>query len=62
MAFDPGTEADLADARVPRLSDEQRTIFDAVMSAVMEPATNLRGNGFYVDGPGGSGKTFLYKP
>ena len=61
MAFDAGTEADLADERVPRLSDEQRAVFDAVMSAVMAPAVNPRGNGFYVDGPGGSGKTFLYE-
>ena len=31
------------------------------MSAVLAPASNPRGNGFYVDGPGGSGKTFLYE-
>ena len=59
--FDPGTEADLADARVPRLSDEQLAVFEAAMSAVMAPAAKPRGNGFYVDGPGGSGKTFLYE-
>ena len=61
MAFDPGTEADLSDERVPRLSEEQRAMFDAVMVAVMAPAANPRGNCFYVDGPGGSGKTFLYE-
>ena len=39
LAFDPGTEADQADDRVPRLSDEQRAVFDAVMSAVPAPPT-----------------------
>ena len=61
LAFDAATEAGLADERVPRLSDEQRAVFDAVMSAVMAPAANPRRNCFYVDGPGGSGKTFLYE-
>jgi len=61
MDFDPATEADLAAERVPRLSDEQQAVFHAVMSAVTAPAANPRGNGFYVDGPGGSGKTFLYE-
>jgi hypothetical protein len=61
LAFDAATEAALADERVPRLSDEQRAVFDAVISAVMAPATNPRGNCFYVDGPGGSGKIFLYE-
>lgn len=61
LAFDAGTEADMAAQRVPKLSDEQRAVFDAVMSAVSAPATNPRGNCFYVDGPGGSGKTFLYE-
>lgn len=61
LAFDAGTEADLAAQRVPKLSDEQRAVFDAVMSAVSAPAANPRGNCFYADGPGGSGKTFLYE-
>ena len=61
LAFDAGTEADMAAQRVPKLSDEQRAVFDAVMSAVSAPAANPRGNCFYVDGPGGSGKTFLYE-
>ena len=61
LAFDPGTEAALADEGVPRLSDEQRAVFDAVMSAVIAPATDASGNCFYVDGPGGTGKTFLYE-
>ena len=59
MSFDPGTEADLADERAPRLSDEQRAVHEAVMSAVHSPTKNPRGNGFYVDGPGGSGKTYF---
>ena len=61
LAFDAGTEADLAAERVPKLSEEQRAVFDAVMSAVSAPTANPRGNAFYVDGPGGSGKTFLYE-
>jgi hypothetical protein len=40
MAFDPGAEADLADERAPCLSDEQRVVFDAVMSGVWSPSLN----------------------
>lgn len=41
---------------VPRLNDSQRAVYNAVIGAVAakEPAV------FFLDGPGGSGKTFTY--
>ncbi|GES85174.1 transcriptional factor B3 [Rhizophagus clarus] len=40
---------------VPLLNDDQRAIYDAVLQAIADA------NGcFFVDGPGGTGKTFLY--
>ena len=40
---------------IPLLNDDQRTIYDAVIQAIADA------NGcFFVDGPGGTGKTFLY--
>ena len=45
---------------LPDLTDEQQEIFDQVRACVLgesnEPATI-----FYVDGPAGAGKTFLYR-
>nr|XP_034571033.1 ATP-dependent DNA helicase PIF4-like [Setaria viridis] len=38
------------------LNDEQRAVFDEIMSAI-----NDYGSLFFVDGPGVTGKTFLYK-
>ncbi|CAB5176430.1 unnamed protein product [Rhizophagus irregularis] len=40
---------------VPLLNDDQRAIYDAILQAIADE------NGcFFVDGPGGTGKTFLY--
>ncbi|PKC07689.1 hypothetical protein RhiirA5_376858 [Rhizophagus irregularis] len=40
---------------IPLLNDDQRNIYEAVMQAV------ALGDGcFFIDGPGGTGKTFLY--
>ena len=50
-----------AAARIPRSSEEQQAAYHAVMPAVTAPVENERRNGFYIDGPGGSGKTFLYE-
>lgn len=41
------------------LNSNQSAAFDSVYEAIVEP--NQQSKCFYVDGPGGSGKTFLYK-
>ena len=48
------------DARVELLTTEQSTVYDAVIDALQSEDTG-HGHAFYVDGPGGSGKTFLYE-
>ena len=44
-----------------QLNDEQRAAYSAIVAALDDPTTGVRGNAFYVDGPGGAGKTFLYE-
>lgn len=44
--------------RVADMNDEQRTVFDRVMAAVDDNRDVAKT--FYVDGPGGTGKTTLY--
>jgi len=51
--YDVATQAAIRDERVPQLNPEQRAIYDNVMAAVDRRA-------FFVDGLGGTGKTFLY--
>ena len=56
LGFDEATVA--ADAeKVDQLNHEQRTVYDRVYDAVMNGAPRKN---FFVDGPGGAGKTFLY--
>jgi ATP-dependent DNA helicase PIF1 len=43
----------MRDEQVPQLNPEQRTVYDNVMAVINRRA-------FYVDGLGGTGKTFLY--
>lgn len=49
-------EQRLADERIPKLNEDQRKAFDAIMDAVN--ADN--GKCFFLSGPGGTGKTFVY--
>jgi hypothetical protein len=56
--FDQAAERVEAETHVAMLNDRQRIAFDAVMAAVDDPEAEQRC--FYLDGPGGSGKTFLY--
>ncbi|XP_078443457.1 uncharacterized protein LOC144712871 isoform X2 [Wolffia australiana] len=42
------------------LNEEQRQLYDVVFEAIEFPQHATMGNVFFVDGPGGSGKTFLY--
>jgi primosomal protein N' len=51
--YDVATQATIRDERVPQLNPEQRAVYDNVMTAVDCRA-------FFVDGLGGTGKTFLY--
>jgi hypothetical protein len=47
--------ADL-DSRLPRLNDDQRNAFTQIINSVM----NNLGKVFFLHGPGGTGKTFVY--
>jgi hypothetical protein len=51
--YDATMQAAMRDEHVPQLNPEQRAIYDNVMAAVNRRA-------FFVDGLGGTGKTFLY--
>ncbi len=51
--YDAATQVAMRNERVPQLNLEQRAVYDNVMAAVNCPA-------FFVDGLGGTGKTFLY--
>jgi len=51
--YDAATQAAMRDEHVPQLNPEQRVVYDNVMAAVDRRA-------FFVNGPGGTGKTFLY--
>jgi len=51
--YDMAMQAAMRDERVPQLNPEQRAVCDNVMAVVNGPA-------FFVDGLGGTGKTFLY--
>jgi len=42
--------------QLPKLNNDQRAAYDTVLAAVMRDA----GGVFFVNGPGGTGKTFLY--
>jgi len=51
--YDVAMQAAMRDEHVPQLNPEQRAVYDNVMAAVNRCA-------FFVDGLGGTGKTFLY--
>ncbi len=51
--YDVATQATMRDEHVPQLNPEQRAVYDNVMATVDHRA-------FFVDGLGGTGKTFLY--
>jgi len=51
--YDAATQATMRDEHVPQLNPKQRAVYDNVMAVVDRRA-------FFVDGPGGTGKTFLY--
>jgi ATP-dependent DNA helicase PIF1 len=46
---------------VAQLNTSQREAFDQIMLSINAPSTNLiQPRTFFLDGPGGTGKTFLY--
>ena len=51
------TLAEEADQLADMLNPEQRTVYDAIVHSIL----NQEGKSFFIDGPGGSGKSFLYK-
>jgi hypothetical protein len=51
--YDTATQAAMRDEHVPQLNPEQRAVYDNVMVTFNCPA-------FFVDGLGGTGKTFFY--
>ena len=58
--FDMGFAQDELERRRQLFSSEQADVFDAVVAAINDESGN-EPRAFYVDGPGGSGKTFLYE-
>jgi hypothetical protein len=54
--YDPVEQAALAEQRIPTLNASQRPAFDSIMQAV----TTRSGQCFFLYGPGGTGKTYVY--
>ena len=46
----------LADERIPKLNEEQRKAFDEIVEAVNTKSGQI----FFLHGPGGTGKTYIY--
>ena len=55
LAFDKDKEIDKAINAVEKMNVEQKTFFDAVIKAI----NNKNGSLFFLDAPGGTGKTFV---
>jgi hypothetical protein len=53
VRYNATTQVAMRDERVPQLNPEQRAVYDNVMAVIDRRA-------FFVDGLGGTGKTFLY--
>ena len=54
--YDPEIQADLARQRIPTLTQDQRVAFEKITSAISTGS----GETFFIHGPGGTGKTYLY--
>jgi hypothetical protein len=57
--FDVMQEKDLAETLLSTLNENQRKIFDTIIDAVNDKS--IRPKCFFLDGPGGSGKTYMYR-
>jgi hypothetical protein len=56
LAYDREEQRNLAEPRIQGLNPEQRAAFDAIMNSVMNNEPKL----FFLNGPGGTGKTHVY--
>lgn len=56
--FDPEEEKLKYEEKYAMLNPEQKSAFDEIVNAIECP--ELQQRAFFIDGPGGSGKTFLY--
>ena len=56
-SYDSGTLLETIDRDVPKMNDEQRNIYDEIVSVVSEE----RGGMFFAYGFGGTGKTFIWR-
>ncbi len=54
--YDPERETQLAQERIARFNPDQRAAFDAIVQAIESKS----GQCFFLHGPGGTGKTFIY--
>jgi hypothetical protein len=50
----------MGETMVAQLNTGQRTVFDQVMAPINQPTNLTLPRQFYLDGPGGSGKKFMY--
>lgn len=53
-------EPNVVQHRIASLNTQQKKAFDLIMEAVAEEGAAAHPRCFYIDGPGGSGKTYLY--
>ncbi len=61
FSFEIEKEKEIADRQIPLLNEKQRTAFDRIIRAIDNPEQpSSLGRCFFIDGPGGSGKTFLF--
>ncbi|CAF2057604.1 unnamed protein product, partial [Brassica oleracea var. botrytis] len=56
-SYDSGTLLETIDRDVPKMNDEQKNIYDEIVSVVSEE----RGGMFFAYGFGGTGKTFIWR-
>ena len=58
QAYQPTQEASIGAEMLAQLNTDQRKCFDTILAAVTDDPQTAH---FYLQGPGGTGKTFLYK-
>ena len=58
LEFKVSDQAFIAEMNVPLLNPDQLKIYNCIMEAISDSSIEQRA--FFVDGPGGTGKTFLY--
>ena len=56
LSHDNDEQTGLANQRIPTLNNGQRAAFDAIVNAVETQS----GQTFFLHGPGGTGKTYVY--